>query len=165
MGFHNRLFGNIEPFLAFFLPMLTYNFACYICVYSRVSIYRRLQYGPFSFYVYIAASVALQMMTPTHVSLHATATPKPTPTVKPTLTPTPTPIPPTPTPIPVQQAQPTLPPAPSCNGTIVDGTCYNTDPNGGTLVERKHLFFCIFSDRFSTLVLTFSTINAYNMRV
>lgn len=101
-------------------------------------------------------SVSLQTATPTHASLHVTATPRPTPTAKPTPTPTPTPVPPTPTPASVQQVQPppppapTSPPAPSCNGTIVDGTCYNTDPNGGSIVYNPAPDFCAYFSCVST---------------
>jgi hypothetical protein len=63
--------------------------------------------------------------------------------LSPTPTPmaTPTPVP-TPTPAPVQE-QPTQLPAPTCNGTVMDGACYNTDSIGGSRVYNTPSDFCI----------------------
>jgi hypothetical protein len=79
-----------------------------------------------------------------------TATPKPSPTPTPTATPTPVPTP-TPTAVPVQQQEqptqplvPTQPPAPTCNGTTINGGCYNYDPSGGTLVYSPPSNFCSY---------------------
>ena len=89
--------------------------------------------------------------TPTIVAPTATSTPSSTPTPTPTATlaPTPTPVQQNqPTPPPVQQPAPTQPPpstqppAPTCNGATINGACYNTDPNGGTLVYSPPSTFC-----------------------
>ncbi len=83
---------------------------------------------------HIAATTISAKLKPTPT---AKPTPRPKPTPKPTpVPPTPTPIPPTPTPVPTQ------PPAPACSGTQVDGTCYSTDPAGGSLVYSPAADFC-----------------------
>ncbi len=78
-------------------------------------------------------------------TVQPTPDPKPTPTPTPRPTPTPTPVPPTATPVPPTPA-PTQPPAPACSGTVVDGTCYSTDPSGGSVVYSPAADFCsVFS--------------------
>jgi hypothetical protein len=82
-----------------------------------------------------------QTTTPTHAAvLSHTITATPKPTVAPTATPTP--VPPTPTPVPVQ-VQPTPTPVPvTCNGTVMDNLCYNTDPTGGSVISNTPTGFC-----------------------
>jgi hypothetical protein len=68
-------------------------------------------------------------------SVPPTATPTPKPTPKPK--PTPTQVP-TPTPVPATQP-------PACSGvdsTVIDGTCYDMDANGGSLVYDAPTGFC-----------------------
>jgi hypothetical protein len=86
-------------------------------------------------------------VTPTH---QIAVLSKPTPS--PTAIPTPAPIQqqPTPTPVPAQQSAPTQPPVPTCSGTTINGTCYNTDPNGGTLVYSPPASFCSYFTCVST---------------
>jgi hypothetical protein len=57
---------------------------------------------------------------------------KPTPTTKPTPTPTPT----------LESAQPTQPPAPDCDGTLISDVCYTF--TGGSLVYSPVLDFCSY---------------------
>ncbi len=85
----------------------------------------------------------IAQVTPTHVVTVNNPTPTPEPTPTPTATPTPVPTPtpirvPTPTPV---ESQPTQPPL-ACNGTVMGGVCYNTDPNGGALVFTTPPGFC-----------------------
>jgi hypothetical protein len=78
-------------------------------------------------------------VTPTHVVTvnNPTPTPKPTPTPTPTATPAPVLMP---TPV---ASQPTQPPVIACNGgTVMGGSCYNTDPNGGSFVFTTPPSFC-----------------------
>ncbi len=87
--------------------------------------------------------------TPTQVVESTHQEPTLIPTGKPTPTPTATPQP-TPTPVRVV-AQPTsAPAAPVCNGTLINGGCYNYDSSGGTLVYSPPASFCSYFTCVST---------------
>lgn len=123
--------------------------------------------GIFAFLV-VVNSIANAAASPASVTTNST--PQPTiaqvtptqvviannPIVKPTHASTPTPVPTTapaqpdqPTQAPVNQPPPP-PPPPACNGAEINGGCYNTNANGGTLVYGPPSTFCDYFTCVST---------------